>query len=876
MKQINVCPVCGGKLEKKDKEFVCLYCNGVFSNQTVEEIEEKVNSMLDEFKKELVANTRTQLWDAIHEKYLSSERILSLSRNIKTYLPDDFLANFFEFVNTKSHTQEQINEYINNIDYEEYYYLIDVVLDFMIKSLEPSNLLSLNNLIENTYKQKYLKLYNEYTSRLAKEAERVKSGVYDLTVERDVFVAYSSKDIQHVEEVVRLLNKEGISYFVALENLRHGKGAVENYDKALEQAIENCKTFLFISSTNSRTRECDALKKEIPHLKKVDKLNAPAEYRNDYSKMPRKYKKPRVQLLIGEPPVGTLGDKQVAEIFDGYEWRYDAESAVEAIYNFLNDDYFEEETEAERIKRELEEKQAQQIEELKKMMAEMQANLNASKEQSAPEKKVEDNKVKTTVNVAETSKPAEANTKQNSYFDNIFSSIMNGWKDNDTPISEVLGKSNNSATKETESNIKKKRKQLMLGSYYINDDKTKEPLLWDILEEKDGKALIISQKIIYAKNYGSGTSKYDSSLVRNWINNDFYNVAFSENEKKRILITSVDNSASSTGETSNAFACNNTTDKMFLLSVSEVGTYYIGDRDRKAEGTPYAIQHGLYEPKVLDDKSSVWWLRSPFPFSTYAYQINSSGMIVNSHISSQSCGIRPACWVILDNAEPKKQAKSSVDKPYKRDGKKVTFGHWIKTLDFKETPIEWDIIAENNGYALLLSRYVLEEMDYDKLKPMDSSVGTKMVSRNYKECGIRNYLNDGFYNKAFNSDEKNIIPRVKVVNNKESVCNPANINFCEDTNDQIFLLSAKEVFDLLKDENLRIGIGTEIKKNEKQTWWLRSVYGDSTGFAYGVVTTEGKVQYIKASGLIVETNGFLGRTFFRKNYGIRPACWIKL
>ncbi len=432
MKQINVCPVCGGKLERRETEFVCLYCNGVFSDQTVEEIEEKVNSMLDEFKQELVANTRTQLWDAIHEKYLSSKRILNLSRNIKTYLPDDFLANFFEFVNTKSHTQEQINEYINNIDYKEYYYLVDVVLDFMIRSLEPGNLLCLNNLIENTYKQNYLKLYNEYTSRLAKEAEKVKSGVYDLTIERDVFVAYSSKDIKYVEEVVKLLNQEGISYFVALENLRHGKGAVENYDKALEQAIENCKTFLFISSTNSRTRECDALKKEIPYLKKLDKLNAPAEYRNDYSKMPLKYKKPRVQLLIGDTPTGTLGDKQVAEVFDGYEWRYDAESAIESIYNFLNEDYFEEETEADKLRRELaeqarqqkeleekqarqqkeleerqaqqkkeleekqvqqqkelEEKQTKQIEDLKKMLADMLAKQNESNETKKDESSVE-------------------------------------------------------------------------------------------------------------------------------------------------------------------------------------------------------------------------------------------------------------------------------------------------------------------------------------------------------------------------------------------------------------------------------------------------------------------------------------------------------
>ena len=91
-----------------------------------------MNSLLDEFKQQQIANTRTQLWDALHEKHISSDRILDITRIIKTYLPQDFMANFFEFVNTKSNTQEQINEYIKNIDIKENYIYIDVVLDFMI------------------------------------------------------------------------------------------------------------------------------------------------------------------------------------------------------------------------------------------------------------------------------------------------------------------------------------------------------------------------------------------------------------------------------------------------------------------------------------------------------------------------------------------------------------------------------------------------------------------------------------------------------------------------------------------------------------------------------------------------------------------------
>lgn len=216
-------------------------------------------------------------------------------------------------------------------------------------------------------------------------------------------------------------------------------------------------------------------------------------------------------------------------------------------------------------------------------------------------------------------------------------------------------------------------------------------------------------------------------------------------------------------------------------------------------------------------------------------------------------------------------------KHYKRDGKKVTFGRWIQNLTYEETPIEWDIIAEKDGHALLLSRKVLDLADYDKNDEFANSMGTSIKSKNYKDSGIRQYLNGYFYDTAFNEYEKKIIPKARINNDKESVCNSANLNFCEKTEDYVYLLSTKEVNEILKDPNLRIAYGTELLQNDKQIWWLRSIYGDNNGFGYGVVTAEGKLQYFTEDSLISKGKTTTGKEeYFKANFGIRPACWIKL
>ena len=151
---------------------------------------------------------------------------------------------------------------------------------------------------------------------------------------RDVFVAYSSKDMNKVFELVECLEEQGFSCFVAARNLRHGKGAVENYDKALREAMDNCRSFVFVSSMNSRRPGCDALRKEIPYIKSLDIENAPPAFKKDYTKIPHRYKVHRVEYRLEESNKSMAADRVVSEFFDGYERVYSPEEVADRIMQY--------------------------------------------------------------------------------------------------------------------------------------------------------------------------------------------------------------------------------------------------------------------------------------------------------------------------------------------------------------------------------------------------------------------------------------------------------------------------------------------------------------------------------------------------------------
>ena len=73
-----------------------------------------------------------------------------------------------------------------------------------------------------------------------------------------------------------------------------------------------------------------------------------------------------------------------------------------------------------------------------------------------------------------------------------------------------------------------------------------------------------------------------------------------------------------------------------------------------------------------------------------------------------------------------------------------------------EEPIEWIVLADEDGKKLLLSKYILMSIGDMMEFPGDG------VNYTWKECGIRTYLNGDFYESAFSDEEREFITETEL------------------------------------------------------------------------------------------------------------------
>ncbi len=334
------CSSCGGLLAAHPSDpqrLRCPYCRREYNNAAAEEHTRTLADLFDATKQEIIHNLRRKLYDAVTAEYISREKVLSACDALRTYLPDDFAANFFGTAAGKN--VRALNRAIRAVDVEAQYEDIPLVVTFLAKSMTADGdcLLALNDLVERAYKTRDLALFSRYATLVSEEAERVYGGVYETALPREVFVAYSSKDMDKVMELVAELEEAGLACFVAARNLRHGVGSEEDYESALATAIDNCRTVVFVSSLNARSFGCDALRIELAYIKGKDLDRAPAEYGDDYAALPHTYKKPRVEYRIEETTGRNAADAIVEQFFSGYERVYTPEAVTERVMAQLFD-----------------------------------------------------------------------------------------------------------------------------------------------------------------------------------------------------------------------------------------------------------------------------------------------------------------------------------------------------------------------------------------------------------------------------------------------------------------------------------------------------------------------------------------------------------
>ena len=143
------------------------------------------------------------------------------------------------------------------------------------------------------------------------------------------------------------------------------------------------------------------------------------------------------------------------------------------------------------------------------------------------------------------------------------------------------------------------------------------------------------------------STTWEQCTLRSWLNDEFYNRAFSSDEKKRIVKSNV--SADENPEYSTNPG-RTTKDNVFLLSVVEALEYFESDEARMCAATDYVIQCGAFRSdnyKVGSRWACWWWLRSPGDLSYFAAIVDTDGSIYNRNVSDSLDAVRPCVRVRL-------------------------------------------------------------------------------------------------------------------------------------------------------------------------------------------------------------------------------------
>ena len=183
---------------------------------------------------------------------------------------------------------------------------------------------------------------------------------------------------------------------------------------------------------------------------------------------------------------------------------------------------------------------------------------------------------------------------------------------------------------------------------YEQDNKTangKEEIEWKVLEkDQNGKMLLISRYALDCRHYHSKNEKvtWETSDIRSWLNNDFYNTAFTKSQRAKIKTTTLENRDNADYNTDGG---NDTKDKVFLLSIDEAKAYLPSTVERVCMATKYAESQGSQLESLT--RSCRWWLRSPGSTLYTASFVKVDGFILQlgTPVSVEKRSVRPAMWV---------------------------------------------------------------------------------------------------------------------------------------------------------------------------------------------------------------------------------------
>lgn len=190
--------------------------------------------------------------------------------------------------------------------------------------------------------------------------------------------------------------------------------------------------------------------------------------------------------------------------------------------------------------------------------------------------------------------------------------------------------------------------EITFGHYEQDEDLTngQEPIEWIVLDvdEENQKAFLLSKycletRVVYPERV---PMYWGASTLREWMNGEFLNAAFTAEEQEKILITTVTNENPHGMKGAGA----DTEDKLYLLSHEEILHYFPEQSSRMA----YATEHAKAQGCTIGETTGAcrWWLRT-----TGARKMDMWGVRVDGRLTAYGMQdvdwptntVRPVFWM---------------------------------------------------------------------------------------------------------------------------------------------------------------------------------------------------------------------------------------
>lgn len=434
---------------------------------------------------------------------------------------------------------------------------------------------------------------------------------------------------------------------------------------------------------------------------------------------------------------------------------------------------------------------------------------------------------------------------------------------------------------------------ITFGAYEQDNDLTNgaEPIRWRVLAQESDRMLLITEDVLdYIRYDDESSARWDTSTLRQWLNGEFYEGAFSAEEQEKILTTAITEEPNPV--TGLSAESKDTEDNVFVLSVQEAAAYFQDEIDRLALPSDYARETLIAEciathhtpPEDFGEKgvSGVdWWLRGIGVDENSASSIRGKRLLYNTDEFSVRCpagdfsfdlpatdamvGVRPCIWVRA--SEP--AATETPDLQGLNVGDLFTMGTYEQDNDLtngKESVL-WKVLDKQGDKLLVISDKALDSSMFAYNRNWNGYGESDTI---YQDSALRLWLNHYFVETTLTYSQR------------ELIIDPQLPDVTDGKSDRAFLLSKEEAETYFPDSESRRALNTDYSylhyklKMNRMGWGVDSMHRHANWLLRANSGDEYTAWFVWDYSTIYWSPGDIAHAGSEEFYMIRPAMWLRI